>query len=231
MASAISSGDIPTRMQTSPRAGHACKFCANIFGEERANSPWDRPLLLTDNFALVPSLGSLVPGWLMAIPRRHILSMASLTHEEANELGEIIRLACGTLKDTFGVAPTIFEHGASQNNQLVGCGIDHAHLHIVPLDFDLAEIATQHGIWSVLERGSKSLIPTELMSLSANRPYLYLRTPGNASLLSQPRPQVSQFFRRLIASQLGFGQNQFDYRVEAFEENCAITVSKLAGRF
>ena len=36
---------------------------------------------------------------------------------------------------------TMFEHGASHTGSIMGCGVDHAHVHLVPLDFNLAEEA------------------------------------------------------------------------------------------
>src|SRR5689334_5777564 len=54
-----------------------CRFCVDNVSIS-AVDPWDRPLLSTDNFYVVPSLGSLVEGWLLVIPKDHVISAAAL---------------------------------------------------------------------------------------------------------------------------------------------------------
>ena len=36
----------------------------------------------TENFAVIPSLGSIVEGWLLIIPKKHYLSYGYLSSEE-----------------------------------------------------------------------------------------------------------------------------------------------------
>jgi len=62
-----------------------CRMCANL------NAPtlhriWDRPLLGSDHFVAIPSLGSLVRGWLLVVPRCHYLNLAKLPNEEGDPI-------------------------------------------------------------------------------------------------------------------------------------------------
>jgi hypothetical protein len=51
-----------------------CKFCAKLKAQA-ARAPWNEFLIETENFAVVPSLGALVEGWLLMVPKEHYISM------------------------------------------------------------------------------------------------------------------------------------------------------------
>ena len=55
-----------------------CVFCSQ-FREDSAPAVWNEPILESQNFVVVPSLGSLVEGWTLLLPKSHYLSMGALT--------------------------------------------------------------------------------------------------------------------------------------------------------
>src|SRR5579862_8951840 len=106
----------------------ACMRCSSLKSHPFIEA-WDIPLFESPNFVAVPSLGALVEGWLLLIPKCHVLSLGSLpdsTHEELNEFKEFLYAA---LIQCYGSA-SAFEHGPIIEKSAVGCGVDHAHLHI-----------------------------------------------------------------------------------------------------
>jgi len=113
-----------------------CRMCSNL-GIHTPADDWDKPLLESENFAALPSLGALVEGWLLLVPRRHFISVGALPQPLLREMEEMKRLLCSAVEENYGQA-CIFEHGPSKANCAVGCGVDHAHLHVVPVPFDLA---------------------------------------------------------------------------------------------
>src|SRR6185503_1320171 len=66
------------------------------------------------------------------------------------EMKEFKNFLCSILTQCYG-AVGAFEHGPSAASRTVGCGVDHAHLHLVPLQFDLAAAVSPFlpngGIW------------------------------------------------------------------------------------
>jgi diadenosine tetraphosphate (Ap4A) HIT family hydrolase len=69
---------------------------------------------------------SALPGWLVLVPRRHVVSIADLTDDEAATLGSWqVRLA-RALRAVTGCAKTYVMQFAEQE------GFAHVHFHIVP---------------------------------------------------------------------------------------------------
>lgn len=115
--------------------GNAMTFC-NLCCANSAES-WNVPLLESPNFVVLPSLGALVEGWVLLVPKQHFLSMGALPDSLIPEMQDLKRSVCAFLQDTYGTA-SAFEHGPGQKERKVGCGVDHAHLHILPVNFDLS---------------------------------------------------------------------------------------------
>ena len=91
----------------------------------------------TEHFAVIPSLGSIVEGWLLIIPKEHYLSYGYIESQALlDELKKLIDYVGGIVKQVYGDY-VIFENGAYCSNKLVGCGVDYAHIHIVPIKIDL----------------------------------------------------------------------------------------------
>lgn len=178
-----------------------CRFCSLIISK-KSSAPWNFPLLKTDNFTIVPTKGSLVEGWLLVIPHQHILSLASTAHpEELNSLLDFLKEIRVYSNLTF------FEHGAAMKGSPFGCGIDHAHLHVAPLDFSL-------------EKAADNLIPT-LEWRNSEAPwnngdvkdisYLALKEPDKKDWrICNPTNIPRQFFRRAIAREMKL-EDSYDY--------------------
>jgi ATP adenylyltransferase len=117
------------------------------------------PLVLESNAGhVVPSLGALVEGWLLVFPKRHVLALSDLSTEEWAEFRTLIGLARSSSEREFGQT-VLFEHGSAGAGRTAACGVNHAHMHVVPLKIDLraaiAECSSDIGAfeWSrVIDR-------------------------------------------------------------------------------
>ena len=175
-----------------------CNLClGNPTGVVR---PWNEPLFESRNFVALPSLGALVEGWLLLVPKRHFISLGALPDSMLDEMQAFKQFLCSVLTACYGTV-SAFEHGPSAATRAVGCGVDHAHLHLVPIPFDLS-VAT------------KPLLATEITWKHADMEdckaayqrqddYLYLEQPISSGRLAVHERFGSQIFRRAIASQLG----------------------------
>ncbi len=167
--------------------------------------PWDCVLWETPNFAVLPSLGSLVPGWLLVVPKRPMPNLIGLCDNEYDELEALVSLTSKKLR-VFPGRAHMFEHGGRSGSSL-SCGVDQAHLHVVPLEFDIIELAQSDNsiLWS-----SVSSLDAVRTQISPDSEYLYVSAFGEA-LLGSPRQPTSQWFRRLIANQMGVPE-EWNYR-------------------
>src|SRR6266852_4207519 len=112
-----------------------CRFCRALTGG--ANGIWtDVPIYETDGFVVTPSLGALVEGWLLVLPREHAVNTSRIAANLRQEFTAIVDRTVAIVADEFGPV-TLFEHGPSYDGSRLGCGVDHAHLLVVPLPFDL----------------------------------------------------------------------------------------------
>lgn len=116
-----------------------CVFCSELAGSRKTNFAvrypelGDRVIATTPSLVAFPCLGQLSPGHFLIVPRfhnftfRHVQHAVPEVHDEfvylLNRVHEVLALDLrGSL---------IFEHGACDPAD-GGCGIYHAHVHIVP---------------------------------------------------------------------------------------------------
>ncbi|MEU5885006.1 HIT domain-containing protein [Spirillospora sp. NPDC047279] len=89
----------------------------------------------TPRFAAVPTYGCFVRGYLLVVPRRHVLAFGQLDPGELAEAQILIDDLVARLKRVYGLPVLGFEYG------LAAAGvrrIEHAHWHLVPSPADLA---------------------------------------------------------------------------------------------
>jgi ATP adenylyltransferase len=200
-----------------------CAFCSQLTNARPHARPEDTAIAATKSFVAWPSVGSLVEGWLIVVPRSHCLALASLTDSQQYELTELVRGLIATLEAAYREPVYIFEHGPAMPGTSQGCSVDHAHLHLVPLEFDLISAARNFdsGVTWAAAGGLCSLRAQH----SAGHPYVWIRSPNGDSWVTFDRDVPSQFLRRVIANELDLGEPE--WRREPRPEVAARTVRTL----
>jgi ATP adenylyltransferase len=173
----------------------------------------------TDRLVAVPSVGSLVPGWLLVMPKVHALSLAEFGRSDMAGLEKEIGEIAATWSEIFGPL-TWFEHGPCAPGSTVGCSVDHAHMHLVPLaGFDLLN-ATKTWMPEI-EFERVDGLAAAVAAIDSDIPYLHLRTEDRKIWLARSHGIPSQAFRRVIATAQGRPE-EFDWKnsphPEALEE-------------
>jgi hypothetical protein len=174
-------------------------------------------------FVVAPTKGALVPGWLLVISESHAVCAGALPSEALEGLPSAVEAARTLVERHFGPA-TIFEHGPARSGCALGCGIDHAHVHVASLPFSLVDAvdAVVPGVeWRSLNavRSVDELHATGL-------DYCVVQEPAcQAQWFSAPR-DVRQLFRRAIATALGRA-DRFDYALYPEIENVRATLTTL----
>lgn len=118
----------------------------------------------------------------------------------------------------------LFEHGAVRPNSAVGCGVDHAHIHVVPL--------ASAGLLDDVKAACPLLHWTSAPSISdlaqlvpIGTPYLWLSTAEGADV-GFGAEIGSQVVRRVIARRLGI-THQYDWRAFPHEPTALATIRNL----
>jgi diadenosine tetraphosphate (Ap4A) HIT family hydrolase len=184
-----------------------CEFCTELSlpGDSRFRAIYGAHLEtriheIDSQFVLFPTLGQILPNWFLLAPKRHVETFSSLTASEQGLLDEILR---GVQAKLFANGKFVmFEHGCGGSTGN-GCGIYHAHIHLVPVDRPvLAEnIMSQPG------RTHKSLI--QCLDVLRNSSNYYLLRDTNGTVTSwnfeeeASHEPISQFFRMRMADLCG----------------------------
>ena len=198
-----------------------CCLC-DLFRIPNPLEPWDTALLRVNNYVVVPSKGALVPGWSLVVPSGHALCVGAVDAAKRLELMSVAHAVRKATSELFGNA-TVFEHGPSSPCHAVGCGIDHVHLHVVPLSFSLFA-ATRKEIpsaeWHLVDDR-----PDELLAEvhSRGEDYIYIDEPDRETMVGILACPISQAIRKVIAKQIGQA-HAWDYREHPFADNVASTI-------
>ncbi|GKS59809.1 hypothetical protein YTPLAS18_33360 [Nitrospira sp.] len=182
-----------------------CRLCSEL---ESQTSVWNKPLFESPNFVALPSLGSLVEGWLLLVPKRHFISFGAIPESFLPEILEIKQFLFNLLVQHYGTAAA-FEHGPYMASRSVGCGVDHAHLHLVPIRFNLAQAVLPYlpsdANWEVAD------LTHCRIAHATGEDYLYLEQPIGSGRITTHHDFGSQLFRKAIAARLGM-ENQYNWR-------------------
>jgi ATP adenylyltransferase len=208
------------------RSGYATR----AFFETREN--WDEPLFECDSFVAVPTLGPLVDGWLLVVPRTYALSFAELPPSLFTELYAFLDRIVPLIEQRYG-AVAVFEHGPARVGSNIGCGVDYAHLHVVPTKCDL-----RAGAKKIAPAISWHVIPS-LRHLSElkdrTRDYWFVQQVYGKSacavgeILVDDQSAPSQLFRKVIADHIGSAES-FDWKSDCKADSIIRTIEAFTQR-
>lgn len=196
-----------------------CRFCDIINGQYTYPNI-DKPFAENKKFVAVASIGALLEGWTLIIPKKHQLSMQKIYNNPF--FVDLVNSLLPTLFCQYG-SIVAFEHGATQDKSATACGTDHAHFHLVPTELSLLSDIFDSGMdWSRCypsdiehqTKGNEYLFYTELNTNST-----WQNPKGYLHVLKQP---YSQFFRRIIANRIG-QHDKFDYKYFPFTDTAQHT--------
>jgi ATP adenylyltransferase len=201
----------------------SCCLCSNL-AHAAARQLWDNPVFESQSFVAIPSLGALIEGWLLLVPKDHFISLGALPDQLVTEMEDMKAKVSAYVGSEYGKV-CVFEHGPASASREVGCSVDHAHLHIVPLGFDIATAARpfmpHDAVWS---RASWSKCQE---AYRAGKDYLYFEQPLGSGWISTHRNFGSQIFRKAIAAQIG-RPDEFNWREHLQLDTVAKTIDVLA---
>jgi ATP adenylyltransferase len=198
------------------------RFSSLLSTEPGFRASYDEVLFEVDGCVVAPSLGSIVPNWLLIVPRKpfaNLVRWAAGTNTEVSLLMSHVLARAGVSSER----ALWFEHGAAAHGSPVACGVDHAHLHLIvdpPFSFDqfISNARKAAPIcWQLSTRIDPKNVPYDVS-------YLFAGSWNCAALALHVECVGSQFFRRVIADLIG-QPTAWDYRGHPFVENVRKTIS------
>lgn len=175
-----------------------CVFCNIVKSGDNNNEKEKNIVLYEDDLVLVSqATGSPVRGYLMIITKRHINGFAELSLAEMKHVNNIIKVIKEIYKKYFNINSILLEHGSTENGRHPQ-SIVHAHLHLIPFNFN-KEIENE----LLTELKLKPIESFENIKVNEKADYwLYCNQNDNyytsSNILDAPR----SIFMNLIAKQI-----------------------------
>lgn len=190
-----------------------CIFC-NLEKNKIENTILDE----TNHFYILPTVGSLVDGYILVVSKRHINSMSELTKNEMDEYNFIIKKYRNIFRDIYGKYPIVFEHGSPvSDNSIRANSVIHAHSHIVNHAYlDEPKIIKRLNFKPI----------QRIEDIKSNENYIMYINNNNFKYVTYNFEPISQLMRKLIAKDLKY-EDKFDWKKEKFMDNIIKTVLKV----
>lgn len=194
-----------------------CKICCFIAKSWKSKPvpQYNTILFESEYFVAVPTKSPIVEGWLIVFPKQHYLSLADLPPSQLQELSQFSISVKHSIEQHYSKCVMV-EQGSIAYGQPTGCGVDHAHLHIIPMDID----TILYNVNQILETNAKHwLMDVSLASLPKIRKkyrpcYFYIADGATERLLIQrqfPRQLLRQAITHNSPNEHSYDWNLFDY--------------------
>lgn len=189
--------------------------------------PSDTVLYRDESFVVCPTLGSFLPYWYLILPTEHHLNFSDWAAQTEDrcvtaEINRIVGNVLGDDKDFMW-----FEHGPSKRGSVTGCGVDHAHVHVL-FGSNLSTKSILDAAASLnVEGWNRSDIADVYDKRSGNSEYLAFGNSSVGYLKNLSAPVGSQFFRRVLAL-LNDDRKDWNYKIHSHQNMAQLSVDWLA---
>ncbi|MFG2312881.1 hypothetical protein ACGFS9_30040 [Streptomyces sp. NPDC048566] len=177
----------------------SCEFCPGQLEQHWFNDP----LMRSGSALAIPAVGSLVPGYLLALPLRHVPNASLLPSSERGDFADFVLSVNTCLSAVYSRPVTMFEHGGCASDPLDSSCIAHAHVHLVPGVYDLAGATPG--------RVEKYRSWADFIDSAPEGPYLAC-TDAGGTVWKFPDLRQPQFYRQVVAKCLHIA-DRWDYAV------------------
>lgn len=209
----MSQADDPARdhhtaaSKSTPQTSVECSFCGivNGSGEIGSTNPeleqeFGIPLQ-TPDFIVFPDAAPIAPRHSLIVPRDHHLGFSRLDADHQHSTQKLVDYLTTHIPNPEDHVPYVFEHGSNETDEIVGCGITHAHLHLLYIPEGCLNNTNR-----VEEFSDYSDLLRAWNAVGEEDYYLFGRVGGtiHATVIQEAAElKCSMFFRKWFASQMG----------------------------
>jgi diadenosine tetraphosphate (Ap4A) HIT family hydrolase len=127
--------------------------CYTCDQQRHATPPPREDVVHTDHWRVAHVFNTTLPGWLVVVPTRHVLSFTELTPAAADELGGLVRRMSQALEQVTGCVKTYLMQFSEAE------GYSHLHLHLVPRMPDQPEDVRGPRVFAYLDPDGSEGMP------------------------------------------------------------------------
>jgi diadenosine tetraphosphate (Ap4A) HIT family hydrolase len=206
-------------------------FCQELSGGadtafERVydGEPSERIISRSENLTLLADMSPLCVGHLLLVPNTHYLSFADVVEDHCAEVEHALNCLFGHYTKIFG-EPVILEHGSSPEMDHVAC-ISHAHLHVLPLEWEAVhEAMSGDGLYWTELNGVEALAKFG----DGGPAYFYCADRSRFHLYDARRDLRRQYLRSVAGRILGIPDPEWDYAVVIRKDILRVTMLLASG--
>lgn len=175
----------------------------------------------TDNFYVVPGTGAFFDGYLMIVPKAHVMSIANLPNDQLEEFYTVLNDIRTILKGIYHKGVFAFESGSGKT----GGGkhetsIVHAHFHLAPTKMPVLKEVQKSGLNPAL------IQKEELVKYKENSYKLYVDQEDNWFIFSNPQEyHPRQHQRQILAEYMGC-YDIYNWRKYPFRERMDVIANE-----
>jgi diadenosine tetraphosphate (Ap4A) HIT family hydrolase len=127
----------------------ACLACPRLHA---AVQPPRERIATTSRWSVAHAFNANLEGWLVVLPKRHVVAVDTLDNAELRELGPLLAAVSAALRSAVGCEKTYVLQLAESP------GFNHVHFHVVPRRADLPEAHRGLGIFGLLGNPSLDVV-------------------------------------------------------------------------
>lgn len=200
-----------------------CGFCGcgtNIISIREHHKQLQRKIYEDKNFYIIVSIGALVEGHLLIIPKEHYLNMGEMPGYLIKKLEKLINSRKKVLKDIYNKDVIVFEHGTGMHDKVSSASVIHAHTHLIPVDSGVLDMVRTAGY--EIQKLS-SFIEIERLG-KEGKSYLFYQDTDNCYYNIKGTNIPSQYFRKIVSEKFGLGE--WNWHKDYKEENILKTLRR-----
>lgn len=171
----------------------------------------------TEDFFVYSTIGQFISGYLLIIPKKHIMSLAQLSPELRRKFLEVLKDVKQILKLTYNCSNIlVWENGTSNlEKEEAKDSVVHAHVHVVPSNLTATKIQQISGI-------AFTRIQFDQLSKYFNSSYLLIQDTFNSCWCINNNPHTyipRQYIRQLLADEYKIeGDDLWNWHLHPFYE-------------
>lgn len=202
----IDTGDHASFDSTNAEKECNCFICNVVNGKPDKH---ERIIYESRSFVALPGTGAFFDGYLMIVPKKHIMSFAELNPEEYEEFLQVLNDIRFILECVYKKKIFVFECGTGHD----GSGkhktsIVHAHIHLAPSDIPVLDKVHESGLYPA------QIDPRDLIKNYGKYPYmLYIDQEDNWYITSDPETYFPrQHPRQILADYMCLPKGYYNWR-------------------
>ena len=199
-----------------------CLFCK--IRDDKSDNP-EHILYESHNFYVLPGTGAFFDGYVMIVPKKHVMSFAELDSLEFEEFLQVLNDIRFILESVYYKKVFVFECGSGASGEgKHTTSIVHAHMHLAPTDMPVLENVQKSGIYPA------QIYPENLRDYGLYRYKLYIDQENTWYIASDPACYYPrQHPRQILADYMGLEKGKYNWRAYPMREKMDVIAEEIYG--